>query len=379
MRFQTKAIHAGQEPEPRTGAVTVPIYQTSTYAQDDIGVHKGHEYTRTSNPTRDALQECVAALESADHGFAFASGMAAITTIMSLFSQGDHVVCSDDVYGGTFRVFDKIFRRWGIEFSFVDTSDLDGVVAAMTPATRMVWVESPTNPLLKITDIRGLAERCRKVGVILGVDNTFMSPFLQRPLELGATLVMHSSTKYLGGHSDVVGGIVATSDADIAERIGFAQNSMGGVSGPFDSWLTLRGVKTLGIRMERHETNAARVAEFLTAHPRVKSVIWPGLPEHPGHELQRSQADGFGAIVSFYVEGGLEGAKRACRNTKLFFLAESLGGVESLIEHPAIMTHASVPAETRAALGIGDDFIRLSVGIEDADDLVEDLDRALGA
>lgn len=379
MRFQTKAIHVGQDPEPRTGAVTVPIYQTSTFAQDDIGIHRGHEYSRSSNPTRDAYQDCLAALESAQHGLAFSSGMGAITSVTSLLSRGDHVVCGDDVYGGTFRVFDKVFRRFGIEFSFVDASNPDAVTEAMRDTTKMVWVESPTNPMLKVSDIRALAERCRDRGVLLGVDNTFMSPALQRPLELGATLVMHSTTKYVGGHSDVVGGFVATNDDDLAERLAFIQNAMGAVCGPFDAWLTLRGIKTLGLRMERHEANARRVAEFLDGHARVERVIWPGLPSHPGHELQRSQADGFGGIVSFYVEGGLEAARRVCRETKYFFLAESLGGVESLIEHPAIMTHASVPAETRAALGITDAFLRLSVGVEDGEDLIEDLDRALSA
>jgi cystathionine gamma-lyase len=377
MRFETKAIHVGQEPEKTTGAVVVPIYQTSTYAQEDAGVHKGHEYSRTTNPTRDALQQCLASLEDATYGLAFASGMGAISTVMTLFQQGDHIVSSDDVYGGTFRVFDKVFRRYGLEFTYVDTTDPAQIRAALRPNTRMIWIETPSNPMLKVTDIRAAAAIAKAAQVVLAVDNTFMSPANQRPLGLGADLVVHSTTKYLGGHSDVVGGFVATNRADLHEKIKFAQNAVGAVPGPFDSWLTLRGLKTLAIRIAAHERNARAVAEFLNAHPKVETVIWPGLTSHPGHALQKSQASGFGAIISLRVKGGLEEARRFCRGTKLFFLAESLGGVESLIEHPAIMTHASVPPENRRKLGITDNFVRLSVGIENAEDLCEDLARAL--
>ncbi|MEZ6196364.1 MAG: cystathionine gamma-synthase [Planctomycetota bacterium] len=377
MRIETKAIHAGQEPEELTGAVAVPIYQTSTYAQPDVGVHKGHEYSRTSNPTRDALQTCLAALENGKRGFAFSSGMAAITTLMSLFESGDHIVCSDDVYGGTFRLFDKILRRYGLEFSFVDTQDPAAVAAAFRPRTRLVWVETPSNPMLKITDIREMARIAHENGAWLGVDNTFMSPYFQRPLDLGADIVMHSTTKYLGGHSDVVGGALITRDDALGERIAFSQNSMGGTPGPFDSWLTLRGMRTLGVRMQRHEENAARIARHLVAHPRVERVYYPGLPDHPGHAVQAGQTEGFGGMISFTLKADLEGTKRFCRSTELFFLAESLGGVESLLEHPAIMTHASVPPETRAQLGISDNFVRLSVGIENVEDLLADLDQAL--
>lgn len=379
MRFNTKAIHVGQEPEGLTGAVVVPIFQTSTYAQPDVGVNKGHEYSRTSNPTRDALQKCLAGLENGKHGFAFASGMAAISTLMTLFRSGDHVVSSNDVYGGTFRVFDKIFRNYGLEFTYVDTSNLAAVEAAITPKTKLIWVESPTNPMLKISDIAGIAAIAQKRGVIFGVDNTFMSPAAQRPLELGADIVMHSTTKYVGGHSDVVGGAMVVRRDDLAERIKFSQNAVGGTPGPFDSWLTLRGLKTLGLRMARHQENALTIARVLAKHPKVERVIYPGLPEHPGHELQKRQAAGFGGMISIYVRGDLEATKKFCRSTNLFFLAESLGGVESLIEHPAIMTHASVPAESRKALGIGDNFVRLSIGIEDVDDLIEDLTGALAA
>ena len=380
MRFDTKAIHEGQEPEPRTGAVVVPIYQTSTYAQPDVGVNKGWEYSRTSNPTRDALQTCIAALESGTHGFAFSSGMASISTlVLGFLKSGDHVLSSNDVYGGTFRVFDKVFRNFGVEFSYVDTSDLGAVEAAIKPNTKLIWVESPTNPLLKITDIAAVAAIAKKKGVLFGVDNTFMSPAVQRPLELGADIVMHSTTKYIGGHSDVVGGVLVVKRDDLAEKIRFHQNAVGGTPGPFDSWLTLRGIKTLGLRMARHQSNAAGVAAFLAQHPRVERVLYPGLPEHPGHAVQKRQAHGFGGMVAFYAKGGLDHAKRLCRTTKLFFLAESLGGVESLIEHPAIMTHASVPAENRKKLGIGDNFIRLSIGIEDPEDLIADLSKALDA
>ena len=379
MRFNTKSIHMGQEPEPTTGAVVVPIFQTSTYAQPEVGKHLGHEYSRTSNPTRDAYQECIASLENATEAYAFGSGLGAISTIMTLFKAGDHVVSGDDVYGGTFRVFDKVFRDFGIEFSYVDTTDVEKVAEAITAKTKLVWLETPTNPMLKISDIRAIADVCKDKGVLLGVDNTFMSPYFQRPLDLGADMVMHSSTKYLGGHSDVVGGVVCTSNPEVGEKIKFSQNAMGAVMGPFDAWLTLRGLKTLGLRMERHEQNAKAVVQFLEEHPAIESVIYPGLPSHPGHELQKSQGDGFGGMVSVNLKGGLEEARRFCASTKLFFLAESLGGVESLIEHPAIMTHASVPADVRAELGISDSFVRLSVGVEHIEDLLADLDQALGS
>ena len=377
MKFETRAIHAGQEPDKLTGAVVVPIYQTSTYAQPEPGRDLGHEYTRTSNPTRDALQTCVAALEGAGHGVAFASGMAATSTVMTLFESGDHIISTDDVYGGTSRVFGTVFRGFGLHYTHVDTSDLEAVEAAIRPATKMIWVETPTNPLLVVSDLVKLAELAHAHGLLLAVDNTFMSPALQRPLELGADLVVHSTTKYIGGHSDVVGGFVATNDDDLAERLAFAQNAVGAVPGPFDSWLTLRGVKTLGIRMRAHEENAGQVARFLVEHSAVEDVLWPGLPEHPGHAVQQRQATGSGGVVSFRVRGNQEKACRVCSKTKLFVLAESLGGVESLIEHPAIMTHASVPAEQRRARGITDNLIRVSVGIEHIDDLLADLDQAL--
>lgn len=377
MKFQTKAIHVGQEPDPSTGAVVVPIYQTSTYAQEDVGVHKGFEYSRTQNPTRIAWERCFASLESGRHGIAFASGMAAISTILTLFQSGDHIVCSDDVYGGTFRVFDKVYSRLGLSFTRADTSDLPALCEALRPETRMIWIETPTNPMLKVTDIRGAARIAADRGILLAVDNTFMSPFLQRPLELGARLVVHSATKYLGGHSDLVGGIVATSDDGLAEALRFRQNAIGAIPGPFDCFLALRGLKTLALRMRQHEAGANRIAAFLSTHPRIERVIHPGLPAHPHHALQKSQADGFGAIISLYVKGDLAATRRFCRSTKLFFLAESLGGVESLIEHPAIMTHASVPPAARQTLGIHDNFVRLSVGVEDPEDLIEDLDRAL--
>jgi cystathionine gamma-lyase len=377
MEFATRAIHVGQEPEAGTGAVVVPIYQTSTYAQRAPGEHRGHEYTRTSNPTRDALQSCLASLEGARHGLAFSSGMGAISTILAGLRAGDHVVSTDDVYGGTFRVFDKVFRDLGLDFSLVDTSDEAAVREALRPETRLLWVETPTNPLLRITDIRRMAEIARARDILLAVDNTFMSPYFQRPLELGADLVVHSTTKYIGGHSDVVGGFVATNDDALHERLRFRQNAIGAVPGPFDSWLTLRGLKTLALRMRAHEANAGALARHLLAHPRVAEVLYPGLPTHPGHAVHARQATGFGGMIAFRVRGDLAFARRVCSSTRLFFLAESLGGVESLIEHPAIMTHASVPAGQRASRGITDDLIRLSVGVEDQADLVADLDQAL--
>jgi cystathionine gamma-lyase len=378
-RFETLAIHAGQRPDPVTGAVMTPVYLTSTYVQSAPGEHKGYEYSRTHNLTRHALQDCLAALEGARHGLAFASGLAATDALLHLLDAGDHVVHSDDVYGGTFRLFDKVFRRHGLSFTPVDASDPENVRRAMTPRTRMVWLESPTNPMLKIADLSAIAAIAREKGATSVVDNTFATPFFQRPLELGIDVVCHSTTKYLNGHSDVVGGAVLTSDAALHQRIQFLQNAVGGVPSPMDSFLVMRGLKTLHVRMERHQENAFRVARFLEGHPQVERTTYPGLPSHPQHELARRQMSGFGGMLTFVIRGGLPAARAFLSSLRIFALAESLGGVESLIEHPAIMTHASVPPETRAALGIADGFIRVSVGIESADDLIEDLERAFAA
>lgn len=376
MRFDTLAIHAGQEPDPTTGAIMTPVYLTSTYVQDGPGEHKGYEYSRTQNPTRKALQECLAALEGAKHGFAFASGLAGSAMLMHLLSVGDHVVVSDDVYGGSFRIFDKVFRRHGLEFTYADLSRPETFEAAITPKTKMVWVESPTNPMLKLIDLARIAETAKKRGVLSVCDNTFMTPYFQRPLELGFDVVTHSTTKYLNGHSDVVGGFVCTSNDELAQRMGFMQNAVGGVPGPMDCFLVLRGVKTLGVRMERHAQNAQKIAEFLVKHPKVNKATYPGLESHPQYALARKQMTGFGGMMTFDIKGGLESARRFLKAVKVFACAESLGGVESLIEHPAIMTHASVPKETREVLGISDGLIRLSVGIEDAQDLIDDLKQA---
>ena len=374
----TLAIHAGQTPDPSTGAVMPPIYATSTYAQSSPGVHQGFEYSRTHNPTRFAYERCVAALEGGSRGFAFASGMAATATILELLDSGDHVVAMDDLYGGSFRLFERVRRRSaGLDFSFVDMTDPALFEAALTPKTKLVWIETPTNPLLKIVDIAAIAAIAHRHGALVVVDNTFASPMLQRPLQLGADIVMHSATKYLNGHSDMVGGMVVVGDdADLAERMAFLQNSAGAVQGPFDSFLALRGLKTLHLRMKAHCENAQAIAEFLQGHDAVKDVIYPGLASHPQHELARRQMDGFGGMVSFRLKGGFEAAKRFCERTRLFTLAESLGGVESLVNHPAVMTHASVPVETRTRLGIGDDLVRLSVGVEEIADLGEDLQQA---
>ena len=373
MDFETAAIHAGQDPEPTTGAVVVPIFQTSTFAQPRVGEHLGYEYARTGNPTRTALQTCLAALEGTEAAVCFASGLAAGDAVLRLLNPGDEVVMANDVYGGTWRQVDKVHRRFGIGTTAIDLTDLDAVAAAMTPATRFIWAETPSNPLLKILDLAALAEIAHAHGARLVVDNTFATPYLQRPVELGADLVVHSTTKYLGGHSDVVGGAVCT-DAATAEELAFLQNAVGAVPGPFDSWLTLRGVKTLGVRMDRHCDNAARIATFLDEHPAVEQVLYPGLASHPGHELAARQMRAFGGMVSVRVAGGRRAATRVAEATQLFFLAESLGGVESLIEHPGIMTHASVSG---TALEVPDDLLRLSVGIESVDDLLTDLDRAL--
>lgn len=379
MRFDTLAIHAGQEPDPTTGAIMTPVYFTSTYVQDGPGEHKGYEYSRTRNPTRTALEACLAALEGAKFGFCFASGLAATDCLMHLLETGDHVVVSDDVYGGTFRQFDKVFKRMGLSFSFVDMSKPENIVAAITPKTKMLWVETPTNPTLKLIDLARAAEIAKKHKLISVCDNTFMTPYFQRPLEFGFDIVTHSTTKYLNGHSDVVGGFTCTSDQALSERIAFHQNAVGGTPGPMDSFLVLRGVKTLHIRMERHQQNAFKIAEWLMKHPMVNKVVYPGLTTHPQHELAKRQMSGFGGMMTFDMKGGLENARKFLKTVKVFACAESLGGVESLIEHPAIMTHASVPKENREKLGITDGFIRLSVGIEDAQDLIEDLDRGFKA
>lgn len=375
----TLAIHAGQSPDPSTGAVMTPIYATSTYVQQSPGVHQGFEYSRSHNPTRFAYERCVAALEHGSHGYAFASGLAATSTVLEALDAGSHVICMDDVYGGTFRLLEGVRRRSaGIQTSFVDLNDMEALAAAVRPETRLIWCETPTNPLLKIVDLERLAAFARKRNILLAVDNTFASPILQRPLELGAHLVMHSATKYLNGHSDIVGGIaVVGDDAELAEKMTYLQNAVGGVQGPFDSFLALRGLKTLHLRMRAHCDNALELAKWLQTHPKVEKVIHPGLDSHPQHSLAKRQMHGFGGMISVYVKGGLDGARRMMERTELFACAESLGGVESLVNHPAIMTHASVPAATREKLGIHDNLVRLSVGVEDVADLRRDLDDAL--
>lgn len=377
MHFETKAIHVGQEPEAQTGAVVVPIYQTSTYAQASPGVHKGYEYTRTHNPTRTALEECLASLEGGRHGLAFASGLAATNCVLNLLKTGDHVVSSDDIYGGTFRIFDKVFKNFGLHFTFVDGTDLGAIERAMRPETKLVWLETPTNPLLKLTDIAAVTALTKSRGILTVVDNTFATPFFQRPIELGADIVVHSTTKYVGGHSDVVGGAIVTNDDDLATRLRFFQNSVGGTPGPFDSWLTLRGLKTLALRMREHFANGLAVARWLEQHPKVARVHYPWLESHPQHALAKRQMSGMSGMVSFEMKGGLEPSRRFLESVHIFTLAESLGGVESLIEHPAIMTHASIPREMREAVGITDGLCRLSVGIEHLDDLLADLEQAL--
>ena len=373
MKFETKAIHVGQDPDPTTGAAVVPIYQTSTFVQEEVGKHKGYEYARTGNPTRTALETCIAALEEARYGFAFSSGMAAEDTVMRMLSSGDHVVMGDDVYGGTRRLFEKVLVRFGLTFTSVDMGDLDAVRNAIAPKTKLVWMETPTNPYLRISDIGAIAEIAHAAGAKLVVDNTFATPYLQQPLTLGADIVVHSTTKYLGGHSDVVGGAVCLNDPEAAGLIGYLQNAIGPVPGPLDSWLVLRGLKTLALRMQRHSENAARVVAFLQAHPAVVKVWYPGLVEHPGHQIAKRQMRGFGGMVSFELESKQE-ALRTVASTKLFFLAESLGGVESLIEHPGAMTHASI---ADSPFAVSESLVRLSVGIEDADDLIDDLKSAL--
>ncbi|MES2340367.1 MAG: cystathionine gamma-synthase [Pseudomonadota bacterium] len=379
--FNTRAIHGGQYPDPSTGAVITPIYATSTYAQSSPGVHQGFEYSRSQNPTRFAFERAVADLESGVKGYAFASGLAAIATLLEVLDAGDHVIASDDLYGGSFRLFDKVRKRSaGLAFSFVDLSDLAAVEAAVRPNTRLLWVETPTNPLLRLADLEALAALAKRHGIIAAADNTFASPAIQRPLEFGFDVVMHSTTKYLSGHSDIVGGcLVVGENEDLLEKLTFLQNAVGAVASPFDSFLAHRGIKTLGLRMERHCANALKIATWLAGRKGVEQVIYPGLASHPQHGLARRQmTGGFGGMMSVVVDGGLEASRSVLEKTRLFTLAESLGGVESLIEHPAIMTHASIPADTRRRLGIHDGLIRLSVGIEDADDLIADLDAALG-
>ncbi len=378
-RFETKVIHAGQSPEPRTGAVMTPVFQTSTYAQAWPGQGTGYEYARTHNPTREALEACVAALEGATTGIAFGSGLGATTTVLHAFSGvpgGARVVCGDDVYGGTYRLFERVFRGHGLHFSYADFSTADPD-EAIPEGTDLVWLETPTNPLLKVSDIRAVAARCRKIGAKLAVDNTFATPFFQRPIELGADLVVHSTTKYINGHSDVVGGIVLTSDAGLSEKLRFLQNAVGAVPGPWDAWLTLRGVKTLAVRMERHQANARQIVAWLEQHPDVERVLYPFSETDSGYAVASKQMSGFGGMVSFVLKADLARAERFVASTKVFTLAESLGGIESLIEIPATMTHASVPVEKRRAAGIADGLIRLSVGIEHVDDQIADLDRAM--
>ncbi len=376
--FATRVIHAGQAPDPATGAIMPPIYATSTYVQQSPGVHQGYEYSRTHNPTRQAYERCIADLESGSQGFAFASGMAAIATVLELVDAGSHVVAMDDLYGGTRRLFDGVRRRSaGLDFSFVDMTDPAAVTGALRDDTAMIWIESPTNPLLKIVDFEAIADMSAGRGLLLVADNTFASPYLQRPLELGCDIVLHSATKFINGHSDMVGGLVVTDDDALAEKLAYLQNSIGAVAGPFDSFLGLRGIKTLEVRMQRHCDNAARIAAWLERHPRVDRVLYPGLASHPQHELAKRQMRSFGGIVTFFIEGGLAEARSFLERCRVFALAESLGGVESLVDHPAIMTHASVPEDLRRELGIDDRLIRLSVGIEDADDLIADLEQAL--
>jgi cystathionine beta-lyase/cystathionine gamma-synthase len=378
-KLATRAVHAGQRPEDDpAGAIMTPIYQTSTYQQPALGRHKGFEYARTRNPTRDALERNLAALEGAAHGLAFASGMAATDAVLKLLSSGDHVICGDNVYGGTHRIMTMVFDRLGLDFTFVDTRDLANVEAALTAKTKMVFVETPTNPMMRLTDLQAAADLCRTKGAVLVVDNTFATPVLQRPIELGAEVVVHSTTKYLNGHSDVVGGAVLTTRDDLAEQLGFIQNAAGAVPGPLDCWLTLRGTKTLPVRMAQHDRSGRAIAQWLAEHPAVEKVYYPGLPDHPQHELACRQMTGFGGMISLDL-GSLERARAVVERTRLFALAESLGGVESLIGHPASMTHASVPKEMRDEMGLTDGLVRLSVGIEDTEDLIADLDRAMGA
>lgn len=376
MGFATRAIHAGQSPDPTTGAIMTPIYMTSTFVQESPGVHKGWEYSRTHNPTRKAYEDCLASLENGKSGFAFSSGSAATATILHMFKAGDHVIAMDDMYGGTNRMFNRIIKHNGIEFSFIDLTHPENFEKAIQPNTKMVWLETPTNPTLKLVDIKKISAIAKAKGIIVAVDNTFMSPYFQKPLDLGADIVVHSATKYIGGHSDVVGGIAVTSREDIAERMAFLSNGIGATQSPFEAFMCLRSLKTLPLRMKAHQENAMAVAKFLESHPKVEKVLYPGLESHPQHSLAKEQMSGFGGMITFYIKGGLDSARKLLENVNVFSLAESLGGVESLIEHPAIMTHASVAPEMRKQLGIDDSLIRLSVGVEDLEDLIEDLKNA---
>ncbi len=376
--FATRVIHAGQSHDPTTGAVMQPIYQTSTYAQESPGVHKGFVYARGHNPTRHAYERCIADLENGSHGFAFASGMAAIATMLELLPAGSNVIAMDDVYGGTFRLFERVRKdSANMSFTYVDLTKPENLAAAITPQTKMVWLETPTNPMLKIVDVEAVAKIAHDAGLLVGCDNTFGSPYCQRPLDLGADIVMHSATKYLGGHSDVIGGILVVKDKDLGERLAFLQNSIGAIQAPFDSFLALRGLKTLALRVERASSNALALAQWMESHPAISKVVYPGLKSHPGHEIAKRQMDAFGGMVTIFLKGGLDAARTFLERVSLFTLAESLGGVESLIEHPGIMTHASIPPERRAELGVDDALVRLSVGIEDIDDLRRDLEHAL--
>lgn len=377
MKFATKAIHAGQEPDPTTGAVMTPIYQTSTYAQEGLGVNKGHEYARTSNPTRSALEACIASLENGTYGLAFASGLAAEHTVLNLLNTGDHIVSCDDLYGGTYRIFERIMGRYQVQASYVTAGDIPAYERAIRPNTRLIWMETPTNPLLRLVDIRAVADIAHRHNLLLVVDNTFSSPYFQRPLDLGADIVLHSTTKYINGHSDVIGGALVMNDPKVYESLKFLQNAAGAVPGPHDAWLTLRGIKTLAVRMRQHEENARTVARFLAEHPRVEKVYYPGLPSHPDHELAKRQMSGFGGMVSFQFKGTLADVDHVVRRFKVFTFAESLGGVESLVCHPASMTHGSIPREIRESRGLTDTLLRLSVGIEDSEDLLADLQHAL--
>ncbi|GHO66174.1 cystathionine gamma-synthase [Ktedonobacter sp. SOSP1-52] len=377
MEFATKAIHAGQEPDPTTGAIMTPIYQTSTYAQSGMGEHKGYEYARTGNPTRTALEACLAALENGRYGLAFASGLAAESAALSLLSAGDHIVSCDDLYGGTYRIFDRIMSRYNVETSYVTANRVEAYEQAIRPNTKIIWLETPTNPLLSLVDIRAVAEVAHRHNVLLVVDNTFSSPYFQRPLDLGADIVLHSTTKYINGHSDVIGGALIMNDQSVYEAIKFHQNAAGAVPGPFDVWLTLRGIKTLAVRMRQHEENARVVANFLSEHKRVEKVYYPGLASHPDHELARRQMSGFGGMVSFQFKGTLSDVDTVVRRLRVFTFAESLGGIESLVCHPASMTHGSIPREIREARGLNDTLLRLSVGIEDISDILRDLEQAL--
>jgi cystathionine gamma-lyase len=378
MKFSTRAIHAGQEPDPSTGAVTTPIFQTSTYAQSGLGEHKGYEYSRSGNPTRTALESCLAALEDGQYGLAFASGLAAENTVLSLLNAGDHVISCDDLYGGTYRLFERVMKRYHVETSYVGAqASIEAYERAIGPTTKMLWLETPTNPLLNLVDIQALAEVAHQHKLIVVVDNTFATPYFQQPLHLGADIVVHSTTKYINGHSDIIGGALVVNDQELYESLKFHQNAAGGVPGPFDAWLTLRGIKTLSVRMRQHAENAVLVARFLAEHPRVEKVYYPGLPSHPDHELAKRQMSGFGGMVSFQFKGSYEDVTNIVRRFQVFTLAESLGSIESLVCHPASMTHASIPREIREARGLTDTLLRLSVGIEDAEDLLADLEQVL--